>query len=141
VRRFRAAAALLRQAGLDHLLLDVVELTLGHAAARKAAGHAGKPCHPTGGAGLVSTQGCLGHAGSNSVALGAEFLGAAVWRGVWTVRLMGLGAVAVFNFSCCGGDAGRQVDQIRAHVGCFAWGGNAVWLELKIMRQCKHVDS
>jgi hypothetical protein len=49
----------LQQAGIDHLLLDVVELAPGHVAATKTVGHAGEPRHPTDGAGLASTQGAL----------------------------------------------------------------------------------
>jgi hypothetical protein len=117
-------ALLVAEVTVDHLLLDVMELTLGHVVTWKATGHAGEPHHPTGGAGLVATQGCLSHAGSKVVALGAWFLHlgklAAVWRWMQTKGSMGFGAVAVFNFGRCGGGAGRQVDKIRAHVCCFA---------------------
>ena len=71
--RLRAVAHF-RETDIHHSLLNAMQLSLGHVAARKRVGHARQPHHPIRRLCLELAQRCLAHTCGESVALLLEFL-------------------------------------------------------------------
>jgi hypothetical protein len=59
------AAAPLREADRDHLLLDMVQLRFGHEAARKTVHHTREPHHPVGSASFLQAEGSFSKAANH----------------------------------------------------------------------------
>jgi hypothetical protein len=119
-RRFRAVAHF-GENGVDHWLLDCVELSVVHGGGREAESKAGQPRCPVGHSGFVSGHRCFyapsGKAFAFSKTFTKVFVLVPLWGGPNAEGPMCLRCVTVVDCVLCLGCSRSEFDFVLFHVG------------------------